>query len=160
MLRLLKILLTIASIILIGMILYVFFYEIIGRPNSNAPLEAFIYLSLGFITATINIVYHIVSFQYSRRKENVNLNKKLPKVLWVGAICFSSFVLYVTGAGLYSVIRYVRYNVDLKQILFVLFFLGTALCSFLELFLLKKRIKKLKKEHETKNDIETIGLNL
>lgn len=155
--RFLKILLIIASIVLIGIVLYLFFHEIIGRPNVAVPYAVYIYLSITFVVAAINIVYHIASFHFCRRKEKVNLAKKVPKILWIGGITFSSFLLFVSGSALYSVLRFIKYGLEMKQLVLVISFLLTALLGFLELSLLRKRIKRLQKEQETKDDIETIG---
>ncbi len=158
--RLLKILLIIASVSLIGMVLYLLFYEVLGRPASDTPIVAYVYLSMAFITSTINIVYHIVSFQFYKRKENVHLDKKIPKILWIGGICFSSFLLYIGGAGLYSLFRFIQFGLEAKQLVFVSAFLIGALLGFLELSLLKKRIKKLRMKREMKDEINDIGSSI
>ncbi len=155
--RFLKILLIIASMVLVGIVLYLFFYEIIDRPSVAVPYTVYIYLSITFVVSTINIVYHIVSFHFCRRKEKVNLAKKVPKILWIGSITFSSFLLFISGTALYSVLRFIKYGLEMKQLVFTGFFLVVALLGFLELSLLRKRIKRLQKEQETKDDIETIG---
>jgi len=158
MIRLLKIFLILASLALIGIVLYLIFYEILARPDVSIPITVYIYLSVAFVTATLNIVYHMMSFHFYRPKDKIDFNKKFPKILWIGGICFSSFLLYITGASLYSFLRFVQYGgYDAKQIFFILAFMASAFASFLELSLLKKRIKKLRKEQETKDDIETIG---
>lgn len=157
MIRLLKIFLILASLALVIIILYVIFYQMLGQSWSNIPFTVYLYLSIAFITATFNIVYHIVSFHFCRSKEKIDFNRKIPKVLWIAGICFSSFLLYVSGASLYSFLRFIQYDFDNKQILFILAFTVAAFAGFLELSLLQKRIKRLRKEQEAKDDIETIG---
>lgn len=155
--RLFKILLLLGPIAVIGMLLYLIFFEILARPDIDMPIRGYVYISIAFTTATLNIVYHIVSFQFYKAKERVNMEKKIPKVLWIGGICFASFTLFIGGASLYSFFRYVEYEFDAKQFVFLSMFLGLGLLSFLELSLLKRRIKQLQKELETKDDIDTIG---
>lgn len=158
--RFIKILLIIAALAVITMVSYVLFYEILGRTEvrSLVPIEAYIYLALTFVTSAMGVVYHIISFPFYKSREKVNLSKKISKFLWVGGISFSSITLFIGGYGLYSFISYIAYGgFDLKQILFVVGFSVTGLLGFLELSILKRRIVKLKKEKETKDDIETIG---
>lgn len=144
-----------ASFVFIGIVLYLFFYETIGK--ANTPIVAYVYLSIAFVTATINIVYHIVTFYFCKQKKKINLERKVSKLLWIGGICFSSFMLYIGGAGLYNFFRFIKYGFEMKQLVFIVSFLLIALLGFLELSLLRKRIKRLRKEQETKDDIETIG---
>ncbi|WP_046756121.1 hypothetical protein [Kordia jejudonensis] len=157
MVRVLKILFILVSFFLIGYVLYLIFYKIIGQTDAYVPFVVYLYLSLVLFTSTANIVYQLMSFQYYRRKENVHLTKKFPKILWIGGICFAGLMLCAGGTGLFSVLSKTVYYFDYKQVLFIISFTGIGLLSFLELSLLKKRIAMLQKEHEAKDDIETIG---
>ncbi len=155
--RFLKILLIIASLILIGGVVYVVWYELSRYNFTQLPLSLHIHMGLAFICAVINSIFHVISFQYYKRKENVRLYKKIHKILWVGTICFSSFLIYVGGVTLYSLLRFIEFGYSGEQVAVVSLFIIVGCTGFLEASILKKRIRRLREEHSTFDEINNIG---
>ncbi|KAB8151743.1 hypothetical protein EZY14_017735 [Kordia sp. TARA_039_SRF] len=155
--RFIKILLIIAALILMGAVLYVVIVELPKVQISQVQNELFIYLSLAFSSAFLAFLYHIKSFRFYRGKEKRNIHKNVRKIFWVGTICFSAFLLYITGSGLYNMIRFIEYGYNSKDILFLFMFAIPGFLGFLEASILKKRIRRLRTEDDVIGEIDTIG---
>ncbi|MBC8756655.1 hypothetical protein H2O64_18425 [Kordia sp. YSTF-M3] len=113
---------------------------------------------LMIILSIINIFYHIKTFRFYRREEKRNLDKKVSKMLVIGTLCFSAFLLFLVGVSLYNnADKYWANNYSGEDIFFLSFLIFPAFLGFLEVSLLKKRIKRLKTEHDTKGEINDIG---
>lgn len=159
--RFLKILLILFSVIIIGAVVYVYWFELSRTTEISVSIYLYVYLGFGFISSIINIIYHIRSFCFYRRKEKQNLDKKLSKLLWIGTICFSIFLIYVGGATLYSMMLFtVEYGYQAKDIFLALLFLVPGFFGLLEVSILKKRIKRLKLERDITEEINDIGSSI
>lgn len=157
--RFLKIFLLIISFAVLGLGLYLFSIDIMAKQQSGTPIsfEKYFHVVIIVASAVLNIMYHVKSFRFYMRKEKQQLDKKLPKIFWIGAICFSVYLLYVSGTTLYTYILFFKNNVISEAIYVVLIFLVPALLGFLEVSILKNRIKRLKAERDTKDEIGSIG---
>ncbi|AXG68040.1 hypothetical protein KORDIASMS9_00229 [Kordia sp. SMS9] len=155
--RFIKILLIISSLIVMGVAIYIVMYELSRYNLSQLPLSLYFHMSFAFISAAINIIFHVRSFQYYKRKENVRLHKKIHKILWVGAICFAAFLIYVGGVTLYSLILLIEYGYNGQQLLVIFLFIIGGCLGFLEASILKKRMRRLRSENNTMDEIDNIG---
>ncbi|PTX58697.1 hypothetical protein C8N46_1125 [Kordia periserrulae] len=155
--RLIKILLIVATLILMGAVLYVVFVELPKVQYNPALTELYIYLSLAFVSAFLAFLFHIKSFRFYRSKEKRNIHKNVRKIFWVGTICFSAFLLYITGSAIYSMIRFIEYGYNTKDFLFLFLFAIPAFLGFLEASILRKRIRRLRTEDDVIGEIDTIG---
>lgn len=153
--RVLKIILASLSAMFFCFILYITFIE--ERETVGASFEVSLYTTIALITSLLNIIYHIQSFRFYRSEEKQNLAKKLPKILWVGTISFSAFLLYLAGRSLYSFVTAYHFSGSKGHLVSAVIFLAPSLLGFLEILILKKRIKRLKATLETKDEINTIG---
>ncbi|MEM6718380.1 MAG: hypothetical protein AAF611_03595 [Bacteroidota bacterium] len=155
--RFLKILLTLCSVVMIGAVIYVVWFEL-SRANFNQiPFYLYMYLGFAVLSSVVNIIYHTKSYRFYRRKGKRQLDKKVHKILWVGTICFSTFLLYIGGVGLYTMIRFIEYGYNTRDVFMILLFIVPGFVGFLEASLLKKRIRRLRNEHDTLEEIENIG---
>lgn len=155
--RFLKVLLIIGSLVVIGIVTYGAWHEFSRSNLIRLPWSLYIHMSIAFIAAAINIIFHVRSFQYYKRKEKVRLDKKIHKILWVGVICFSSFLIYIGGFLLYDVLRFIEYGYRGEQVLVISLLLIIGFLGFLEASILKKRIRRLRSEHNTVEEIDNIG---
>lgn len=156
--RLLKILLIIFSIIILGSVLYACWFEFYRAGVVRTSIYLYVYFGFALISVILNILYHIKSFHYYRQKENRNLDKKLPKLFWIGTMCFSAFIMYIGFNTLYKIISYgSQFGYSIGDIFIILLFIIPSFLGFLEVSILKKRIKRLKTEHDVKDEINSIG---
>jgi len=156
--RFLKIVLIIFSTIIFGGMFYLLFEGFSEVGYSGFTITRLGVLMLIVLFSLTYILYHIKTFRFYRRKEKRNLNKKVPKVLWAGTICFSSFLLFLMGNAMYNNReRFLYTGYELDDLFFTLMLLIPALIGFLEVSTLKKRIKRLKAERDTKDEINSIG---
>ncbi|WP_420574840.1 hypothetical protein [Kordia sp.] len=152
--RFLKIILiSYASIILLGLSYALLEDSSIGE--ANMPLYAKILIAFMYILAILNILYHVKSFRFYRREEKWNLTKKLPMFLWIATLCFSTFLLFLVGVAMYNnADKYLSHRYSSEDIFFISLLIGPSLLGFLEVSMLKKRIKMIRTK---KDEIEEIG---
>jgi hypothetical protein len=156
--RVLKILLIIfSSLILLG-ISYGAWEEFSVEKPMTIPMIARIIIVLMIILSIINILYHIKTFRFYRREEKRNLDKKISKILVIGTLCFPVFLLFLVGVSLYNnADKYWANNYSGEDVFFLSLLIFPAFLGFLEVSILKKRIKRLKIEYATKDEINDIG---
>jgi len=155
--RFLKILLIIVSVIAIVTLSYIL-WEDFSLPEPTTSFSLFSYIFLVIILSFLNILYQLKSFRFYRRREKQQLHKKLHKVFWVAGLFFSGFLIYIAASEFYRLYIYyeiIGFNID--QVYRLLLFLVLGSLSFLEIAFLKKRIKRLKTERDTKEEIDDIG---
>jgi len=155
--RFLKVFLIISSFVIIGIVIYLLWLESTREITRQIPYYIYLYLAFAFITALLNIIFHIKSYHFYKRKEKRKLHKKVHKILWVATICFSCFLLYVGGVALYTMLRFIQYGYNTRDIVTILLFIIPGFLGFLEASILKKRIRRLRLEHNTMEEIENIG---
>ncbi|MEM6686876.1 MAG: hypothetical protein AAF617_13915 [Bacteroidota bacterium] len=155
--KVLKIILIICSLIVIGGVFYIIWIDLSRISLRRTPYYLYINLGLALVFSVANIIYHIKSFRFYRSKEKWQLDKKVSKILWAGVICFSCFLLYLGSVTLYSVLQFMRYGFYTRAMLTVLIFIIPGFLGFLEASLLKKRIRRLRSETNTIDEIDTIG---
>ncbi|QHI36751.1 hypothetical protein IMCC3317_21210 [Kordia antarctica] len=156
--RFLKILLILFSLLILIGICYLYRGIFSKDELSRIPTSALLFSGLLTVLSIVNILYHIKSFRFYRRKEKQNLDKKLSKIFWIGTLCFSSFLLFLMGTALYENTQRFEYDSDVfEDIIYTFIFIALALLGLLEVSLLKKHIKRLKAEVELKDEIESIG---
>jgi len=157
--RFLKIIAILIGLFCFGAISYFIFMIATERNAGNAPLMAYVYIGLAYASSISNLVYHVKSYRFYGKEEKVNVTKKLHKVFWAAAILFNSFLMFLFGLSVYDVFRFLKYgyNQSGEQILLMLLLLTFAIIGFLEVLLLKKRIKRLRTERTTKDEISSIG---
>lgn len=155
--RFLKILLALCSVVMLGAVVYIVWYELSRTNLSRLPFYLFLYLGFAVLSSVINIIYHIKSYRFYRRKEKQKLHKKVHKILWIGTICFSTFLVYIGGLGLYSMMRFIAYGYSTREVFMILLFMLPGFIGFVEASLLRKRIKRLRREHNTLEEIDSIG---
>ncbi len=154
--RFLKIITISSTLIFFCAFLYFLYFIVLPAPG-NAPLLAYIYLVLIFITVIIAVVYQFKSYRFYRNAESVHLSKKLSKILWAGAISFYCLLLFLAGIITYETVIYRIGFVRLEQLALLGGFLFLGGMGLLEVSLLKKRIKRLNAELVRKDEIESIG---
>ncbi|EDP97629.1 hypothetical protein U8527_04730 [Kordia algicida OT-1] len=156
--RFIKILLiAICSLIILGMSYAIWEQDSFDK-LLKFPLFAKIIIGLVFVLSTLNILYHIKSFRFYRRAAKQNLHKDLSKILWIGTLCFSAYMLFLVGLSLYNnADKYLSNNYESGDILIMCFLISLAFLGFLEVSILRKRIKRLKIEHDSKDEISDIG---
>lgn len=156
--RFLKIILILFSLLIIGSVTLVMF-EGISSADKNAQF-IITYIIILIVLSIITILYQIKSFRFYRREEKQNLDKKLSKFLWIGAVSFYSFLLFIFGQGVYNNwSRYWNGNLKGNDFLFVSILFIPALIGLMEISFLKKRIKQLKLIRDTKEEIDDIGMS-
>ncbi|MCH2195122.1 hypothetical protein [Kordia sp.] len=155
--RIFKIILIIVSVFISGTVIYLVWNSMATSRSAQIPLYIYLYLGFAFASAIANIIYHIKTFRFYRRKEKRRLEKKVHKFLWVGTICFSTFLIYIGGVTLYSLLRFIEYGYSKQDVFSVLLFLIPGFFGFLEASLLKKRIRRLRSEHDVIEEIDNIG---
>lgn len=156
--RFIKIVLIIFLTIIFGGMSYLLIEGLLEVGYSEFTLTRLGTLVLILLFSLVNILYHIKTFRFYRRKEKRNLDKKISVILWIGAICFSSFLLILVGNSLYRDMDYYMYNdYNSEYTLYTFIFITFLLIGLLEVSLLKKRIKRLKDERTTKDEINSIG---
>lgn len=159
--RVLKIVLILFSLATITAIVYILIQEsgnFSFATASNKVLSAYVYMLLLLILAILNIIYQIKTFRIYRKESKRNLDKKVSKFFWVVAISFNFFLLLPVLIGLYNNWRRYWYgNFNGGQLLFMSILFILTMLGFLEISILKKRIKRLKAAKENKDEIETIG---
>ncbi|WP_298509970.1 hypothetical protein [uncultured Kordia sp.] len=155
--RVLKIILIIVSLIITCTVVYVMWQAMVTAQNVQIPFEIYIYFGFAFIFAIVNIIYHIKTYRFYRRKEKQRLEKEVHKLLWVGTVCFSTFLLYVAGATLNSLLWFIEYGYNRQDVLTIFMFSIPGFFGFLEASLLKKRIKRLRSEYDVIEEIDNIG---
>lgn len=116
-------------------------------------LIAFIIMIIIF--SMLSIGYHIKSFRYYRKSKPFKKENKLIAFLRIASVV--CYILYL----FFAIVAFLGIVADGKQdavnITLVLIIAAFGFFGILEIVLTRKQIKKLKKEHETKDDIETIG---
>lgn len=156
--RVLKILLIIFSLLIVFGVSYAIWEEFLQGGIDRVPSVGYIYIASSIVLSAINSMYHLKSFRFYRRKEKRNLDKKISKFLWVGGLCFSVYLLSLVGVAVYNnAERYLHNTYNAQDVFFLSLLLVIALLGFLEISLLKKRIKRLKTERDTKDEINDIG---
>lgn len=156
--RFLKIFLMIFTLIILLVIFYLIYDGFTKGNFWDNPLLALVNFPLAIIFFSVNICYHFKTFHFYRRKEKRNLDKKVSKFLWAGAICFSLFFVWLLVSSTYVKLeRFTLDNYDPMDMLFSIVFCIPALLNILEVSILKKRLKRLKIEHDTKEEISDIG---
>ncbi|WP_420574838.1 hypothetical protein [Kordia sp.] len=158
MIRVLKILLILSGLFCFGG-LSVIVYILLTNENNSGSIIAYLSLALVYMASIVNLVYHIKSFQFYKKKENITVAFKVSKVFWIGAIVFNGALLVLFGYALYDYLRLMSYGIahQLKDVLLLVFMLVSCVLGFLELSLLKNRLKKLRLERHTKDEIDEIG---
>ena len=157
--RFLKIITILIGLLCFCLISYFIFMIFTEKRSGNVPLMAYLYVALAYTSSILNLIYHGKSFRFYRKIENANLTKKLHKIFWAAAISFNSLLLFLVGLSIYDILRFLRYgfNQSGEQILVMLVLLIFCVIGFLEVSLLKKRIKRLRTERTTKDEISSIG---
>ncbi|QHI36752.1 hypothetical protein IMCC3317_21220 [Kordia antarctica] len=155
--RFFKIFSIVITVIFFCVFMYFVYVIIENESKRGAPFLAYVYLALIFISILVTFVYHFKSYHYYRAKENMNLSKKLSKILWAGAISYNSLLLFVAGMSAYDLIIYRMGFMRWREVAVLSCFLFIGGIGILEVSLLKKRIKRLKSEVELKDEIESIG---
>jgi Mn2+/Fe2+ NRAMP family transporter len=158
--RALKILLIIASLLITISIVYSVWMQLFGL-GIFGEIRFYIYIYFAFIItiSIVNIIYHFKSYHFYRRKEKRQLHKKVHKLLWVGTICFSVFLIYVSGSIFYNIFRFAEYGFGYTygDMFIAIVYLVPGLLGFVEASYLKKRIVRLRKEKNVLEEIEAIG---
>jgi hypothetical protein len=142
------------------LVLSYFSYIILTQVGSRgAPLLMYFLFVLACIATILNLYYHYKSSHFYRRKRQQQLPKTFSNFLWIGPICFSAFLLFLFGLTVYDIIRFSRFGIsyDIKQFITAFVLLLFGIIGFLEVSLLKKRIKQFKTERDIKEEINDIG---
>ena len=152
--------LIIFSFLVLSVVSYILWDSFSKDKITQVPTLSYIYFGLGIVFSTVNVLYHVKSFRFYRRKEKRNLDKKLSKILWIGTLCFSGFILYLMVTALYKNLQQYRYdNFSLEETLFIFILVFLGLLGLLEVSVLKKRINRLTNKLDVKEEINDIGDN-
>ncbi len=156
--RILKIILIIVSFAIIGMSVVTMYQFTKLQGPEGIPNLLFIVFGLLIIFPFFNILYHIKSFRFYRRKQKQRLDKKLHKIFWVAGFLLPAYLFFLLCMALYNnAMRFAEGYVKSQEIVVMLIFVVVAGVELLETSALRKRIKKLKENHEIKNEIDDIG---
>ena len=152
-------------LIILAFILFMMVFGIIEiykniKQNSEV-MYIIIFAVVGLVAGVLAAVYHIKSFRYyreSKRKEKVG---KLSIILWIGAVATGIYYVIFGTFGFIGVIgsnSHINSSIyDIAQIMFMVVIALFGIFSLIETSILKKRIKQLKAEHTTKDEISSIG---
>ena len=159
--RILKITLILFSLLISGAILFTLIEEsgnFSFTSASNKIIFAYFFIVLLMVFGVLNISYQIKTFRFYRKESKRNLDKKIPKFLWIAAISFNFFLFSIIAIGFYNNRdRYLSGNFKAEALLFMSMLFVFGVLGFLEISILKKRLKRLKTAKENKDEIETIG---
>jgi len=156
--KIILILITIVS--LLFMSLAMFYLEKVFGGNSGYFI-VLIFVASGFVLSLLTLFYHIKSFRYYRKSKPYKKEDKGAVFLRFSAVGHSIYcILFGVTILLAAIIKSQEKNAEsfgmiIKLIMVVYLLYG--IFSILETVLLRKRIKKIKKEQETKNEIQAIG---
>lgn len=147
--RFIKILLILFSLAITIGLCYIFSSMFSRDRLTRMPVSGIIYFGILALSSVLNILYHLKSFRFYRRKDKQNLDKKLSKILWAGTLCFSGFLLFLIGTAFYkNTQQLVHSNYNSEEIKYLFVFIAFALLGLFEVSLLKKRIKQLRNEFD------------
>jgi membrane protease YdiL (CAAX protease family) len=156
------------KIILLIILAFILFMMVLGiidvygafKQNSEA-IYMVIVIAIGLIAAILALIYHIKSFRYYRESKRKGKDRKLPIILWIGAIVTGVYyLLFGVVAILGAIMSNAQINSNVYDITMITFMVIIALFgifSLVETSILKKRIKQLKAECTTKDEISSIG---
>ncbi|PTX58698.1 hypothetical protein C8N46_1126 [Kordia periserrulae] len=108
--------------------------------------------------SALNILYHIKSFRFYRRKENQRLDKKLHKLFWVIGFAFPIFLFVLLSFSVYgNSARFASGLYSADELVLVVILFVVSIVEFTETVQLQKRIKKLRETRDIKMEIDDIG---
>lgn len=125
--------------------------------NGTISLLGVLYLVIVFFSGLLSLLYQVKSFRFYRKKEKQKLHKELPKILWIGALSMTVLLFYIAGVQIYATSKDAGLGSEEDTVFRVFLFLMLAILNVLEVLWLKKRIKRLKMQHDTKEEISYIG---
>ena len=160
--RVLKIILFIYTIIVFALGSYLSWYELSSERDRFFPIsyETYVFPAIFIIAAGLAVMYHAKSIRFYRKKHFKHLQKKWSVIYYIGAFIYNCNLMYITIVNVYSYMQLLEIGIGrpLHSIMItILTICIPAILGFLEIFYLKKRIDRLKKEHELKEDISSIG---
>lgn len=156
--RVLKILLIIISFAAIGMSFITMYQLSLMQGMDGVPSIVYVIFGALIVFSFFNIMYHIKSFRFYRRKQKQQLDKKLHKIFWIAGFALPGFLFFLLSMAVYNNSeRFAGGYLRSEEIFVTLTFLIVGIVELLETSLLQKRIKKLKENHEIKNEINDIG---
>jgi amino acid transporter len=156
--RFLKILLITISVACIVMLSFLLDEFSSLNSSQKVPAIIFVLLIVFLLLSVANIIYHILSFRFYRSSKKQRLDDKLHTSVWVTGFSFPGFIFVLISIALYNNSpRFVSGYFRSEGFLFLLLLLVVASLEFMEISLLKKRIKRLQEAYEVKNEIDDIG---
>ncbi|EDP97630.1 hypothetical protein U8527_04735 [Kordia algicida OT-1] len=157
--RFFKIIATLIGIISFGVISYFSGLVFIVEKSSNPPVIALLYLIAIFVFSALNLIYHFKSYHFYKKTAYKTIHRKFSKLLMGSAIVFNCLLIFLFGLAAYDYILYFQYRsvFDTKDIFIIMTVFVFSVVGFLEMMLLTKRIKTVRQEVETQEEIENIG---
>lgn len=157
--RFFKIIATLIGIISFGTISYFAVLLFIVDKNANPSWIVEVYFTVIFVFSILNLIYHFKSYHFYKKTPYKTIRKKLSKLLTGSAIVFNCLLLFLFGLAAYDYILYFQYRsvFDAKDIFVITTIFVFSVVGFLEMMLLTKRIKTVRQEVETQEEIENIG---
>jgi len=156
------------KIILIIILAFTLFMMVFGMIEIYGSIQrtpeliyAIIFIVFGLVAGVLAFIYHIKSFRYYRASKQKEKVKKLPLILWIGAIATGVYYLLFGIFGILGTVENTaetgtnKFEVIMTICMIVILVFGVF--SLVETSILKKRIKRLQTEHTTKDEISSIG---
>ena len=156
--RILKVILIVFTILLLFFMSLALFHLEETFGGNSGYFIALIFAVLGFILSLLTIGYHVKSFRYYRKSKAY---KKESKGAFFLRFCAVGHSVYYMLFGVLSIIGgLMSSQASGGAIISIILFVPVILFgifSIYETILLRKRIKRLENEQETKDEIQAIG---
>lgn len=147
----------VAYVVLVkGGMLFLFF-ESFSR-NTTANTFDFILLTLAFVAGILSVVFHVKTYPYYSK---IKRRRTIPKLLWIAALLFPSYVLYFTYETFINFFYATNASItqDVNGFIFFMIILLFSLIAIVEAFLMFKRVQKRHENLSLEEELENIGDN-
>jgi hypothetical protein len=156
--RFIKVILIILSISMVALLIYTLYGLSTFDAGEEIPTAIFATLSLLLLLSIGNVIYHFKSFRFYRRSEKQRLESPLHKLIWVAGFGYPGLLFFLFSIGIYNnSARYYSGAYNPQDLFIIILLISLGSLEFLETSLLKRRIKRLKIERDSKNEISDIG---
>ncbi|WP_420574837.1 hypothetical protein [Kordia sp.] len=138
---------------------------IYSASNHNSDTKfMLLFAGIGIFVGLLAMWYHIVSFRYYRPSKRAVKAKKIPLILWIGAIasgvCYAFFGILSAFGNIAAISTRGMRAADLPIFIALAVIVLYGIFSIIETSILSKRIKKQKEECNAQNEIDEIGSSL
>ncbi|MEM6686877.1 MAG: hypothetical protein AAF617_13920 [Bacteroidota bacterium] len=141
-----------------GLCLYTMYQFSVVLQGIRVTSTFYIVLGSLIVFSLINVIYHIKSFRFYKRKPRLQLPKKRYKLFWLAGFVFPVFLFSLLSFLLFiNMQRYALGYYQSDEIVVIVIFFVVCIVEFLETSALQKRIKRLNESYEANTEIDDIG---